>query len=313
MSGFEDPYVYPEKDSRGKSVLKNKANIRDSEQLSEFEYEISSFRELQLKETPIKGNFDLEHLKEIHKKLFGDVYEWAGETRTVNMSKADTRFMPQNLIETFGDIVTDKLKNENHFRGLTKEKFVEGISNFYKTWNEIHPFREGNGRATRVFLEEVSKNAGYVFRQDVVERNKQLWNRAAARSITTNGNDQSELKALMSQIVVDSRAYHLAKTKPEIAIAKHPELLAVYADINNKLKTLDKTSTDFSRQKNVLMSSEFKRHIYEINTGRSTFITTPPGVNTADMAVKKASENKSQEIATKATMVEKSKSKGLTR
>lgn len=278
MKEIEDPYLYPEKDAKGYPVLKNKFGIRSYHSLDKIEAELSSLKEVILNDAKIERTFDLEHLKKIHKHLFGSVYEWAGETRTINMSKEGSRFMPENLIETFSDIVTDKLKSENYFKGQPKEKFVDSLSNFYKTWNEIHPFREGNGRSTRILLAEVSENAGYVFRQEVVERNKQLWNRAAARSVTSNGNDQTELKALMTQIVIDARAYHLARTKPEIAMRKYPELMPIYMDINQKLKTIDPKIPDYDKEYNHVMNGEFKKHVYEINAGKSKFITSLPGM-----------------------------------
>lgn len=315
MKEIEDPYLYPEKDAKGYPVLKNKFGIRNYQSLDKIEAELSSLKEVLLKEAKIERTFDLEHLKKIHKHLFGSIYEWAGETRTINMSKAGSRFMPENLIVTFSDIVTDKLRNENYFKGQPKEKFVDSLSNFYKTWNEIHPFREGNGRSTRILLAEVSENAGYVFRQEVVERNKQLWNRAAARSVTSNGNDQTELKALMSQIVIDARAYHLSRTKPEIALKKFPELLPIYVDINNKIKEIDPKSPDYNKEYNNVMSREFRQHVYEINAGKSKFITTLPGLQKEPVAAvsKVQADDQKGKSETKNTSVSKGRSKGLER
>ena len=83
----QDPYVYS-----GTDVLKNIHNIRDSESLADFEYLKSSMRLFHLELNPIQGNFDLKHLQEIHKHLFQDVYKWAGELRTVDISRGGTDF-----------------------------------------------------------------------------------------------------------------------------------------------------------------------------------------------------------------------------
>lgn len=75
-------YTYPDSD-----VLVNLADIRDAQTLHDFERGRTALRHIELDVIPIKGNFDLEHLKAIHKHLFQDVYSWAGQLRTVNIGK----------------------------------------------------------------------------------------------------------------------------------------------------------------------------------------------------------------------------------
>ena len=80
----DDYYCYP-----GTSVLKNKLNIMDAQELEEAERKITSLRYAQALQSGIKGNFDFNHLKKIHFFLFSDIYEWAGKNRIVNISKED--------------------------------------------------------------------------------------------------------------------------------------------------------------------------------------------------------------------------------
>ena len=82
-----DPYVYPET-----TVLKNLRDIRDAEQLSKFEAIATTRRTVELEHEPIAGRFDARHLQAIHHYIFQDVFEWAGDFRTVDISKSGDPF-----------------------------------------------------------------------------------------------------------------------------------------------------------------------------------------------------------------------------
>jgi cell filamentation protein len=84
----DDVYCIP-----GTAVLKNKAGITDQEQLDEFEGDFTAIRLLELTQNPVEGSFDLAHLCKIHQYLFQDVYEWAGEVRTVDIIRAIAAFV----------------------------------------------------------------------------------------------------------------------------------------------------------------------------------------------------------------------------
>ena len=80
-------------------VFKNKLSIQDSELLETAEKEFSAVRAQYLLLQPITGNFDLAHLQTIHRELFGDLYDWAGEIRRIDISKGNTRFANFAFIE----------------------------------------------------------------------------------------------------------------------------------------------------------------------------------------------------------------------
>jgi cell filamentation protein len=141
---FGDPYTYP-----GTNVLRNKAGIREPEPLKRFEYEHSASRLRELRKNPIRGKFDLAHLQAIHTTIFQDVYEWAGEVRTINITKDDTAFALAPYLENEARKLSAALLEENYLQGLDKAQFVERFAHYYAEWNVLHPFREGNGRATR--------------------------------------------------------------------------------------------------------------------------------------------------------------------
>ena len=111
--------------------------------------------------TPQSSAFDFDHYKAIHRFIFSDLYEWAGEVRTVNISKKGTHFTPAESIEHQAALIFGRLRTCNYFKGLSHDKFVEEIVDFYCSTNALHPFREGNGRTQRAFLTQLIRNAGY--------------------------------------------------------------------------------------------------------------------------------------------------------
>ena len=146
---------------KGTTCLINKLNIQDEKQLDSVEAHISLAKILMLQKNPLQGNFDFEHYKAIHKFIFEDLYDWAGIIRTVNISKKGTQFAKADNINSLANACFMRLKNQNYFKNLNKEDFVLNISDFYCVTNYLHPFREGNGRTQRVFLSQLSYNAGY--------------------------------------------------------------------------------------------------------------------------------------------------------
>lgn len=135
----------------GTTCLINKLDIRDETKLAEAEAMIVLGKLVALKQAPVQGEFDLEHYKRIHYFLFCDLYDWAGELRTIDISKKGTAFVRAAEIEECAKSCFDRLQmfraeDLNH-RGLAEE-----VADFYNTINLLHPFREGNGRAQRAFF-----------------------------------------------------------------------------------------------------------------------------------------------------------------
>ncbi len=121
-----------------------------------------AWRSYQLIEKPIKGRFDLDHLKAIHLHLFQDVYEWAGELRDIDLSRDDSYFANhRHLIEAAGPIFA-KLAEENYLQGLDAADFSTRAAYYLGELNALHPFREGNGRVQREFINHLAYNSGYL-------------------------------------------------------------------------------------------------------------------------------------------------------
>lgn len=153
---WDSKYCYP-----NPHVLKNKLNITDQTELDAAERAITAIKTSQVSITRIEGRFDFEHLKRIHKFLFEDIYDWAGCVRTVNISKGN-QFCRFDYIEPQMNELLNKLKAENYLLGYkTTDEFGKKLAYYLGEINVIHPFREGNGRAQRMFIEHLAHNAGY--------------------------------------------------------------------------------------------------------------------------------------------------------
>lgn len=152
-----DPYVYA-----GTNVLRNKFGLRDFDELWDTERAITGVAAAELEEHPMNGSFDLEHLKAIHKALFGDIYDWAGAVREKGfISKGNSLFCGAEFIIPYSDDLFVKLKSENFLQGLEREEFIRRVAFYISEINALHPFREGNGRTQRIFINQLSKQAGW--------------------------------------------------------------------------------------------------------------------------------------------------------
>jgi len=154
---YDDFYCYPESD-----VLINKFDIRDKEALNTIERQITALNILKLEETPIKGVFDLKHIRNIHKFIFNDIYDWAGQIRKGDfLIKGNSIFCRAMFIENMAADIHAKLKADNFLRGLEKADFINKLAYYMGEINALHPFREGNGRTQRLYFEFLCLKAGY--------------------------------------------------------------------------------------------------------------------------------------------------------
>ncbi len=155
--GCEDPiYCYP-----GTDVLRNKLGIQDAEVLSSTEAGFTLLRMVEMDLEPVEGCFGIDHLKEVHRRMFTDLYDWAGEIRTVEMSKG-MMFCPCRNIMDCLDSILSELEDEDCLRGIDdKDAMADRLAYYMSELNAIHPFREGNGRVQRKFIEQIARQAGF--------------------------------------------------------------------------------------------------------------------------------------------------------
>jgi cell filamentation protein len=159
-----DPYCYP-----GTAVLKNRANIRDQDELDAFEHEAM----LQRAEEPYPaGRLSVSHFKAIHRHLFQDVYAWAGRFRTVRISKGGSMFCYPEHIGAEMHRLFYQLKQDHYLTGLGREEFARKGAHFLAEVNAIHPFREGNGRLPRLATAERPRAVHKTLRADRRSQNQ---------------------------------------------------------------------------------------------------------------------------------------------
>ncbi|PJI53163.1 cell filamentation protein Fic, partial [Methylobacterium radiotolerans] len=142
-------------------VLRNRFGITDAAELDRVEATFAAVRAYELAVAPVDGQFDLAHLQQIHKRLFGDVYDWAGTLRTVDISKGNTRFASHEQIANYAPQITRPLARDQRLRGLSLDAFSDWAGHYLGELNVLHPFREGNGRTIREFIGQLARDAGY--------------------------------------------------------------------------------------------------------------------------------------------------------
>lgn len=145
----------------GTTCLINKLGITDKNKLKEFEGAVTFAKASELELNPISDTFDVEHYKLIHKYLFEDIYDWAGEYRTVNISKKGTKFASADQISDLMNACFMRLKDNDYFQNKSFDEFIDNIVDFYCVTNMIHPFREGNGRTQRLFISQLIRFNNY--------------------------------------------------------------------------------------------------------------------------------------------------------
>lgn len=150
----DNEYCYP-----NTSILKNKLNITNDDDLYKAESELVAYQITNLIQNPIKGDFDFEKLKAIHKRLFEKIYDWAGIPRTCAIAKKDLFCLPQ-YIDNYAIDIFSKLRNENYYINYDYNSTLNLLVNLFSDINALHPFREGNGRSQREFIEELAKVNG---------------------------------------------------------------------------------------------------------------------------------------------------------
>lgn len=148
-------------------ALENKFGINNSAELARKEERISKKRAVELFENGMLENLEagkFQTLCEIHKYLFDDIYDFAGKIRTVNISKGNFRFAPLMYLET-------AIKNVDKMPQNTFDEIVEK----YVEMNIVHPFREGNGRSMRIWLDMMlKKQIGQVVDWSKIEKEDYL-------------------------------------------------------------------------------------------------------------------------------------------
>lgn len=197
---FVDPYLIP-----GTAVLRNLVGAKTPEELAVAEADLSFVRATQLLDEPVPATNDLAELKAIHFHLFQDLFEWAGQTRTVDVKKnvPDAEFfLPWGFIETASINCFQELASEKHLKGLARTEFVERLAYHYEKINYVHPFREGNGRTQRIYWNRLALEAGWQLDWRPVHGEE---NHRAARAGSDDGDLTPLIEMFHKVVAVPSR------------------------------------------------------------------------------------------------------------
>lgn len=155
----------------GGDTLENKLHISDPKQLREAEENAFSDAVADILDQDFSNTeFGFEFLKYLHGLLFGAIYPFAGQARTVNITKADSDipFCMADYITTEAARIFSDLKSKNYLQDTPEEQFANSIAELATELNALHPFREGNGRTIRLYLQLLASKANYLISYDLV-------------------------------------------------------------------------------------------------------------------------------------------------
>ena len=215
-----NPYI-----DYGTRTLYNDLGITSPAELQRVEGELASQRLTELQLKPIQGSFDFEHLKAIHQHVFQDTYKWAGHAReNFDAAKQEYiggpvhRFTPSAAIEKEAAKVFGRLAQDKHLTGLHLDRFIEKAAALHNEINQIHAFPEGNGRAQREFLREVSVQAGHP-----IDLRGATQERIMEASIAGTNGDNKPMERLLAEATDPQRVQSLLTALEAIEKHRGPE------------------------------------------------------------------------------------------
>lgn len=196
MPRADDPYLLPN------GTLQNKLGIKNAAELQRREGELAAARENVLLNNLPRPPFTYATLKRVHRDLFQDVYDWAGQQRTGSLRKAahdgpsspENLFAPPDAIAPRLDRLFGKLAADSNLTGLSRTAFAAGATEVLAEINSVHFAREGNGRAQRLLLTAIAANAGHSLAFDIITRERMV-----AVSIAAHGGDTAGMRRMLTR------------------------------------------------------------------------------------------------------------------
>lgn len=204
-------YTYP-----GTNTLKNKLGATTHDELEEREAAYVAARRVEIEAghgPPLQ--LDAEHLKALHRHLFQDVYEWAGHTRDEQVRLGDGSIATEpglkregsrefvagpHIAGALGEIAA-KLRDAGYLDGLSRDAFAERAADLLAELNAVHPFREGNGRTQRAFVEQLAQAVGHDLDFSVISKERMIVASMAAH----DQNDLGPLRRLFTDAIDPAR------------------------------------------------------------------------------------------------------------
>lgn len=189
-----DPYM-----NQDIGILRNLLSIDNQEDLDTAEAEITSVEisTLMIEDKPSITDFNWELLCTIHKRLFDEIYEWAGKPRTVEITKGTTSFARVQYLENSAQVIFQHLSTDNYLKGLEFDSFIKQLAHYYAELNVLHPFREGNGRVMRTFLAMLASSLGYEINWNNMDSQENI-----DACIAAYNGDETLLQTMLRAIVM---------------------------------------------------------------------------------------------------------------
>jgi fido (protein-threonine AMPylation protein) len=230
----EDPYCYP-----GTNVLINRFGITDPVAASRNEQVITAQAVKDLDTNPVQGKYDTAHFLEINRRIFGQVYEWAGKPRSYDMEKPEPVLGGDSVQYGNHKTITSDLDREmsalSKFRWNDKDKLTSAsrfASHMTAIW-KIHAFREGNTRTVGALVRQFSKDRGFELDHDT------LWERASETRDALAKATVGQRKELIKTILT---AHQIGKDR------NHPELGRITSQTAHVLRFMGKPEISFPKQ-----------------------------------------------------------------
>lgn len=201
-----DPYVYP-----GTDILKNIPNIRDRGMLDAAEADYVSLRLREIAENPLPGEYDFNHIARMHKYLFQDIYEWAGEIRMINIEKEEPALGGLSIEYSDKAKIREDLSQaltrmiSRPWRDLSLEDKAKYFSGDLAAIWKIHGFREGNTRLAITFCCQFIEAQGIPLDRTIFEKHS-TYVRTALVAYSAVFHDLGDLskKEYLQRIIKDS-------------------------------------------------------------------------------------------------------------
>jgi cell filamentation protein len=199
-------YKYEDRDDkyvdRNTGVMKNLLGITDKVELQDAEYKWTAIQIHHILKTPLKIK-TMQDVQDIHKRMFGKIYWWAGQFRDVEISKLGNQFCPTHDFERPANYINDLIMKCKSLNSDNKQGIAKVLAEILDTLNMMHPFREGNGRTQRMAVTLLALEKGH--RLDLNPENEKAYN--DYMSGTINGD-----RALLARIMAEQM--HPMPAKP---------------------------------------------------------------------------------------------------
>lgn len=184
----------------GGPVLRNLLGEREAAVLARLEYAETSAQQalIQAGVTPIGRTYDAEHLRAIHRQLLGNIYAWAGEYRTVGIRNGISEFaLPVDIARYLAD--ASRLVRKADWASADRDQFAALAAEIFAYVNQAHPFRDGNGRASKIFMQHVSELSSFEIHFDPATSGvtPEIWNQASMLSGPDRGDYAPQPESLV--------------------------------------------------------------------------------------------------------------------